>query len=827
MRVIPVEDVHRLCSGQVITTLTDAVKELLDNAIDSGGKNISVMLTDAGRASIDVTDDGSGIQSVDYDNLCLKYTTSKLQTMEDLKQMTSLGFRGEALSSLCNVSALVRVVTKTSDERCGHILEFDQSGAVVKREFHVSNTGTTVTVKGLFAKIPVRQKCLMKEKPQTLVHKVIHLMRDYAIAMPHMHFVLWEWDVRATPCPQKKTLLNFTVSRSLRDRISSVLFPAPEFLSLIPVTEIPADIAAEFSVSPMALQALQNIGMEGAISNTGTGRSNGDMQFFSVNGRPVDFPKLAKIINQTFRAYDPTASGRRYPFFVINLTIPLQMVDVNVTPDKRTVMIQHENAVCALVKSTIVQTFGQVPVSLKQTKYSESASQALIVPETTHTVSAHTQRMRDLSFTGPEVPDPSNKRITDFFEPTTRPSATTTTGPVTGSAVSPFPEPDLIIRRPLDLRNQADGFPSFQSARTVPASMHHSESETRSRRSRSGSFEGPGGASAHRPEVSGVSNPRNKRMRCSTPTENSPPTFRVPDVSQIQTRARSEGDSIDAPVSGTSISVKIPERRSISINVDLEAIRDDSNYDTDTVLSQSISRFRLDVDSAASEKEAIGEMERLLHKNHFREMEVVGQFNRGFIVTQMGKDLLIVDQHAADERCNFDELLANTVMESQPLIRPEFLFMTLFQESILQSNLNHFEKNGFRFSYNESTEAGSRFKLTAVPSSGDKLLSSDDMYELLEDVQPFGSSPVPAFIRPTKVKEILAMRACKKSIKINDSLTRDQMRKLIDRLAETSSPWTCAHGRPTVRFLSRVGQKGKDTCVPELSSQPDDESSDE
>lgn len=236
--------------------------------------------------------------------------------------------------------------------------------------------------------------------------------------------------------------------------------------------------------------------------------------------------------------------------------------------------------------------------------------------------------------------------------------------------------------------------------------------------------------------------------------------------------------------------------------------------------SQPSQGFRLDLESAVSEEEAIGEMQRLLKKSDFKVMQIIGQFNRSFIVTQLGKDLLIVDQHASDERRNFDHLLENSELEPQKLMVPEKLELTIYQESRLRLYQNRFERNGFRFAYDVTAEAGSRFSLIGVPSSGEKVLSSADVYELLEAITSAPS--VPGSIRSSKVKEILAMRACKKSIKINDSLTMEQMRRVVDAMSETSSPWTCAHGRPTVRFLSRIGREKARAVLPEVSSQAEE-----
>ena len=876
MHRIPAEAAHRLCSGQVITSPADAVKELMDNSLDSGANIVQIELTDSGLQAIEVVDNGTGIREQDFDQLCLKYTTSKLSSFDDLRNVTSLGFRGEALSSLCSLCATVRIVTKFTDAEVGHVLEFDEHGNVVKKMCRPRTAGTTVTLKGIFERLPVRRKFFEKEKSQSVVNKIMNLVMDYALALPHIKFML-------TDCrnSSKKELLNLPDTKSLKDRISVVLKPKPVFetLTLVPDRTLLPDVAAEFSVTLTddLLRMMRMMQMEAAISKPGHGRSNSERQFFSINGRPVQFAKLAKIINQTFRSYDPTGSGNQYPFFAINLTIPIEMVDVNVEPAKRLVLVSHENALYALIKCSVIQCFGQDPVSLTQAKYTESCSQITIVTEDRE-LSPHGQRMRDFAAT-PIIASDSPaacRRITDFFSTTPRPSdqtaaAAVATGEIVATippAVASFVGPDILISNPPQpvSINQAPGvrpLPGFQSARSFQNAMpridafEEAETSNRLRRSRSGSgdpvdFDRSVRVRSHSRrhsvspglEAGGYGPQPNKRMRCSTPTTGySPPTFQVPDVSHIRRhiRARSEGDTVlntssahmtnDQTPTPSSTSRRdpvhrslrpepIPSRPSISVTIDMEEIRRDPAAQPDGNATQGSEGFRLDLDSAASEKDAIGEMQRLLSKSDFKRMYIIGQFNRSFIVTQLGKDLFIVDQHASDERRNFDDLLENSVLEPQQLMIPEKLELTAFEECQLKLYRNRFENNGFRFTYDEEAESGSRFRLVAVPSSGDKHLSSRDVHELLEAI--ISAPSVPRSIRSSKVVEILAMRACKKSIKINDPLSAEQMRKLIDAMSETSSPWTCAHGRPTVRFLSRIGREKAPAVLPDVSSQTEE-----
>jgi DNA mismatch repair protein PMS2 len=174
IRAIDRKDVHNICSGQVIVDLATAVKELVENSLDAGATHVEVRLKDYGLGSFEVTDDGSGVDSSNYEALTLKHHTSKLSEFSDLDKTASFGFRGEALSSLCGISGSLVVTTRVKDQAVGAQLEFDKTGALfvnvlapcltllvptgklVNQTPVARPVGTTVTVCDLFKPLPVR-----------------------------------------------------------------------------------------------------------------------------------------------------------------------------------------------------------------------------------------------------------------------------------------------------------------------------------------------------------------------------------------------------------------------------------------------------------------------------------------------------------------------------------------------------------------------------------------------------------------------------------------------------------------------------------------------
>ena len=162
IQAIDQESVHKICSGQVITDLASAVKELIENSLDSGATLIEIKLKNMGGDSIEVSDNGGGIEPSNYAGLAMKHHTSKLQTFSDLNSVASFGFRGEALNALCELSGSFGVMTRQSGESVASKLSFQRDGRLDNVSKVSRAQGTTVTVINLFERLPVRRSELLR-----------------------------------------------------------------------------------------------------------------------------------------------------------------------------------------------------------------------------------------------------------------------------------------------------------------------------------------------------------------------------------------------------------------------------------------------------------------------------------------------------------------------------------------------------------------------------------------------------------------------------------------------------------------------------------------
>uniref|UniRef100_A0A8C9ST56 PMS1 homolog 2, mismatch repair system component n=1 Tax=Scleropages formosus TaxID=113540 RepID=A0A8C9ST56_SCLFO len=193
-------------------------------------------------------------------------------------------------------------------------------------------------------------------------------------------------------------------------------------------------------------------------------------------------------------------------------------------------------------------------------------------------------------------------------------------------------------------------------------------------------------------------------------------------------------------------------------------------------------------------------------KDVFKEMEIIGQFNLGFIITKLKSDIFIIDQHATDEKYNFEMLQQHTVLQGQRLIVPQKLNLTAVSETVLMENLDIFRKNGFDFLIDEDAQVMERVKLVSLPTSKNWTFGPSDIEELI-----FMLSDSPGVMcRPSRVRQMFASRACRKSVMIGTALNRTEMKKLVTHMGEIEQPWNCPHGRPTIRHLANLDVLSQD-----------------
>ncbi|KAJ7753591.1 histidine kinase-like ATPase [Mycena maculata] len=338
IKAIDKTSIHRITSGQVVIDLQTAVKELVENSLDAGATNLEVRFKQYGLATIEVIDNGGGISEENYEGLALKNHTSKLSSFADLTTVTTFGFRGEALSSLCALCESVVVSTATQPPM-GVTLELESSGKIR----HKGKRGTAITLTNLFSTLPVRRKEFERNAKREF-GKALTLLNAYALGPCSSRN-----GVRLTVSnqaekghvEQKSVQIRTPGTPSLRESVSALWGPKAldDVVDLDLSFLVERDKVALKRATDSENRPIQAV-VRGLISKfaVACGRTGTDRQFFYINGRPCNLSKIQKAFNEVYRSFNATQS----PFIIADLILPTDSCDINVSPDKRSILLHHE-----------------------------------------------------------------------------------------------------------------------------------------------------------------------------------------------------------------------------------------------------------------------------------------------------------------------------------------------------------------------------------------------------------------------------------------------------------------------------------------------------
>jgi DNA mismatch repair protein MutL len=332
IRRLSPEVAAKIAAGEVIERPASAVKELIENSLDAGATRISLELVDGGKASIRIDDNGAGIPADELPIAVESFATSKISRVEDISRTGTLGFRGEALSSIRAVGMLT-IRSRVRDEETGRELSF--RGETLAGDAPLArNPGTEVIVQNLFFNLPARKKFL--RSAQSEIRRIVAVIQGYALAFPETGFILREGG---------KDILSYPPS-SLRERVEIVL-GGDLLASLVPV---------QFSMGRATIH--------GYASRGDQTRGNRYMQFYFVNRRYVRDRVLSHAVNQ---AYESLIPRDRFPAVVLFLDVPFDEIDVNVHPTKAEVRFRNEGEIHRLVLSSLAEALRPKGSTLERT----------------------------------------------------------------------------------------------------------------------------------------------------------------------------------------------------------------------------------------------------------------------------------------------------------------------------------------------------------------------------------------------------------------------------------------------------------------------------
>lgn len=334
------DTVEKIAAGEVIESPLSIVKELVENSVDAGSKNITVEIRNGGKSFIRVTDDGEGMSEDDIDLAFEKHATSKIEKFDDLYTIASLGFRGEALPSIASVSK-VTAISKTKDASVG--TKLDLTGREKKKSSIATNKGTSIVVEDLFYNMPARRKFLKSDMAET--NKISKLMYAFAIGYKGVSFKYIKDDrvqFQSNPNLERK----FNIS----DLLDSLL---EENLIYIENKN-------------------KSYKVEGEIGLPSYYRGNRSMQYIFVNNRLIEDEEITKVIEYQYQGLIPQS---RFPAFFIFIYTDPKNIDVNIHPNKKQVKYSYEDELLDLIADVIrseLKTKQEInSISIKENKKEE------------------------------------------------------------------------------------------------------------------------------------------------------------------------------------------------------------------------------------------------------------------------------------------------------------------------------------------------------------------------------------------------------------------------------------------------------------------------
>lgn len=328
IQLLPDHVANQIAAGEVVQRPASVVKELLENAIDADATEIKLIVKDAGKTLVQVIDNGKGMSTTDARLSFERHATSKIKSAEDLFQISTKGFRGEALASIAAI-AHVELKSKRPEDELGTAIEIEGS-AVKSQEVSVTPTGTSVAVKHLFFNIPARRNFLKSDTVE--LRHITDEFHRVALAHPSIGFAFYHNGSQIFNLPQE----------NYRQRIVHV-FGAKTNEKLVPVEE-----------------DTEVLKISGFVGKPEYSKKTKSEQFFFVNYRFIKSPYLNHAINA---AFEGLLKDSYHPSYFLNLTVDPKSIDINIHPTKTEIKFDDEHTLYAILRSAVKHSLGQFNIA--------------------------------------------------------------------------------------------------------------------------------------------------------------------------------------------------------------------------------------------------------------------------------------------------------------------------------------------------------------------------------------------------------------------------------------------------------------------------------
>lgn len=705
------------------------------------------------------------------------------------------------------------IITKHKSAQVGIKLELNEHGEIIKQSACPRQTGTTVTMSNLFETLPVRRREFQRNVKKEFI-KMCQIMQGYGLIAYGCRIIVTNQPNKGA----KITVMSTNGAQSMLDNIVAI-FGSKQKCDLLEIRQPiepdeqltqevikSLDASIDFRDEDVDALGLHRFKFDGYISSCshGSGRSSRDRQFIFINGRPCEPKQVIKIINDTYHRYNMQQS----PFVALNIIVERNEVDVNLTPDKRQILVNNEMILRLALKKSLLSTFDVVPSMFRK----QNPINDFFKSERTETAEDSMEAANDDASNDSSEENFEKKVCTQvgdsakFASMLSQWRATGNTDEPAKQAKRKRPTIDEIAVRSMKMKKIHEYLShDVSSAQNEEKKKYDYASEADSDDASSDvkgddTFEKSITTDDDEAEksflivckVKAIDSTPKLKVEKFEPGQivKSPPLKRHGVIEVIESISDdritySNRENSDALQEMTTISTSISNISELMQN-EIEAIAQSEHR-----ASLNRMRFKAKIDPTKN-KIAEQELSTEISKEDFIKMELIGQFNLGFIIVRLDDDLFIIDQHATDEKYNFETLQKTTCLQHQSLVVSQTLELTAVNEMIIIDNLPIFEMNGFRFDIDMDRPVTKRIKLIAKPFSKNWEFGKDDIDELvfmLQDSAGDGNTSNMEFCRPSRVRAMFASRACRSSVMIGTSLTKTDMRRLVDQMGTIDQPW--------------------------------------
>ncbi len=763
IRVLDNQTIDQIAAGEVVERPASIVKELVENAMDSGADAITVEIKGGGIDFIRVTDNGSGIAAEDIPTAFLRHATSKIRSITDLETLHSMGFRGEALASIASVSK-VTMITKCPDELMGH--KYCINGGVPEELEEIgAPNGTTLIAAHLFYNTPVRRKFLKSATGEGNV--ISELMEHLALSRPDISY---KFIVNGT------TRFMTTGSGDLKEVIYRI-FGKETAREMVPVS-----------------YDVEGIRIDGYLGSPVLNRPNRNFENYFLNQRYIRSDVVARGIEEGYSGY---TMQHKFPFCVLHITMDSSEVDVNVHPSKMDVRF-HDRQGC----------FDHISQAVSDTLHGRE-----MIPETV--LEKQVEKKEKLL-----APEPfEGKRRTELVEAETKKSISgmENSGSEKGTTVSS--EEGVCRNLPEEKATNSSGVNAGKVDAFVnkknEASANEKEIEKtldRNAVTDAGILQNDDVTTA--PEVLQGNAVTAYEKSLSDAAQKSAAT----DESDYEPVTKENRDIFDISFDDENDGAKVVDFRAntaASISKETDAVKDadvsedaqEESTSASEIPSQKMQYIPKqqvlpnlipeDPYQNAKQMELLPK-ERVISEKARKQYRLIGCiFNTYWMFSYQDK-LYFVDQHAAHEKVNYEKLVrqykAHQVY-TQQLNPPIIVSLSPSETETLETYQQYFAELGFTI----ESFGGTEYAISTIPLDLYRKEPKTLFMEILNELSLKGVRQTPNII-----DRVLATMACKASVKGGDVISMQEMDAVLDELLALENPYHCPHGRPTIFSMSRT-----------------------